>query len=145
MKNILYLVAVDGSECSLRAADRAVSLAKQTHASVTFLTVKDWSYLQPMMLDGTAPIVLDQATEEQNTRTNVLLPLLDKYQDTDLDIKTELIWGDPSSEIEEKIKELRASMLFIGRQGRSRIADILLGSVANKLAHQADVPIVLVP
>jgi|TARA_R110000803_G_scaffold136893_1_gene203939 nucleotide-binding universal stress UspA family protein len=145
VKNILYLVAVDGSDCSLRAADRAVNLAKQTHASVTFLTVKDWSYLQPMVLEGAAPIILDQAAEELHTRTHVLVPLIEKYQDSDLEIKAELVWGDPSSEIQTKIKELRANMLFIGRQGRSRIADILLGSIANKLAHQADIPIVLVP
>jgi nucleotide-binding universal stress UspA family protein len=36
-------------------------------------------------------------------------------------------------------------MLFVGRQGRSQIVDLLLGSVANKLAHHVGIPIVLVP
>jgi len=145
MKKLLYLVAVDGSEWSQRAVERAVQLAMQTNASVTLLTVKDWSYLQPMILEGVAPRVIDQAAEEQNTRDNVLAPLIEKYSHLDVEMSAELLWGDPSVVIREQIKALHANMLFVGRQGRSRLADILLGSVANKLAHQAGIPIVLVP
>ena len=145
MKNIIYLVAVDGSEWSERAADRAVNLALQTNATVALLTVKDWSYLQPMILDGVAPKIRDQAAEEQATINSVLVPLMEKYSELDVKITSELLWGDPAVVIREHIKALHANMLFVGRQGRSRFADILLGSVANKLAHQAGIPIVLVP
>lgn len=37
---------------------------------------------------------------------------------------------------------MHANMLFIGR---SRVMDMLLGRVANKLAHRVGLPIVLVP
>lgn len=145
MKKPLYLVAVDGSEWSVRAVERAVNLAGQTQATVTLLTVKDWSYLQPMILEGAAPKILDQATEESNARATVLAPLVEKYADSGVEISTELLWGDPAVVIREQIKALHANMVFIGRQGRSRLANILLGSVANKVAHQAGIPIVLVP
>ncbi|MGB1263001.1 MAG: universal stress protein [Cognaticolwellia sp.] len=145
MKKPLYLVAVDGSEWSLRAVERAVKLAAQTKAKVTLLTVKDWSYLQPMLMEGTTPPILDQAEEESNTRRTVLAPLVEKYSDLDVEITTELMWGDPAIVIHKQAKALHANMLFVGRQGRSRLADILLGSVANKLAHQTGIPIVLVP
>ena len=145
MKKPLYLVAVDGSEWSERAVERAINLASKTQARVLLLTVKDWAYLQPMVLEDSAPIILDQATEESNARATVLAPLVEKYRDSNVEISTDLLWGDPAVVIREQIKTLHANMLFVGRQGRSRLADILLGSVANKLAHQAGIPIVLVP
>ncbi|MEX0300669.1 MAG: universal stress protein, partial [Kordiimonas sp.] len=42
-------------------------------------------------------------------------------------------------------KETKANLIFVGRRGRSRIADLVLGSVANSLAHTVGKPIVLVP
>tara|TARA_R110000787_G_scaffold110012_5_gene218638 strand:- start:676 stop:1113 length:438 start_codon:yes stop_codon:yes gene_type:complete len=145
MSKILYLVAVDGSKCSERAVERAIDLANKTQAKVKLLKVMDWSYLQPMVLEGVAPPILNQASEERNAIEKVLTPLLQKHSESGVDITTELIWGDAVTTILEQVKVLHVNMLFVGRQGRSRIADILLGSVANKLAHRAGVPIVLVP
>ena len=145
MKKPLYLVAVDGSQWSLRAIDRAIDLASKTGAKVMLLMVKDWSYLQPVLLEGTSPIILDQTAEDKDTRAKVLLPLVEKYHNVNVEIATDLIWGDPTTVIKEQIKALHVNMLFVGRQGRSRIVDILLGSVANKLAHHVGIPIVLVP
>ena len=145
MKKPLYLVAVDGSQWSLRAVERAIDLASKTGAKVMLLMVKDWSYLQPVLLEGTSPIILDQTAEDKDTRAKVLLPLVEKYHNVNVEIATDLIWGDPATVIKEQIKALHVNMLFVGRQGRSRIVDILLGSVANKLAHHVGIPIVLVP
>ncbi|TWX69264.1 universal stress protein [Colwellia sp. C1TZA3] len=145
MKKPLYLVAVDGSKWSLRAIDRAVDLASKTDAKVMLLMVKDYSYLQPVLLEGTSPVILDQTAEETDTRTKVLIPLVEKYHKINVEITAELIWGDPATVIQKKIKALHVNMLFVGRRGRSRIVDLLLGSVANKLAHHVGVPIVLVP
>ena len=45
----------------------------------------------------------------------------------------------------ERQKKKKASMVVVGRRGRSSIADLVLGSVANSLAHTLGVPVVLVP
>ena len=145
MKKPLYLVAVDGSQWSLRAVERAIDLASKTGAKVMLLMVKDWSYLQPVLLEGTSPIIVDQTAEENDTRAKVLVPLVEKYHNVNVEISTDLIWGDPTTVIKAQIKALHVNMLFVGRQGRSQIVDILLGSVANKLAHHVGIPIVLVP
>jgi len=145
MSKAMYLVAVDGSEWSLRATKQAVKLAKLTGAKVKIITVVDWLYLQPIVIEGVAPPVLDKASEEKRIQTTILAPLKDKYKDTDLKLTTELLWGDPVEVIQEQVKEVHANMLFIGRRGRSRVIDMLLGSVANKLAHRVGLPIVLVP
>jgi len=145
MTKPLYMVAVDGSECSDRATERAINLAKTNNAKVKLITVMDWSYFPPMVMEGSAPPLLDKGTEEKNTINRVLTPLIEKYGSSGVELNSELIWGDPSEEILDKVKSEHANMLFVGRQGRSRVIDLLIGSVANKLAHRIGIPLVLVP
>ncbi len=145
MSKPLYLVAVDGGEWGERAADRAIHLAEKTHAKVELVSVIDWPHLHPMIIEGVDPPVLDKEAEEINLRANVLTPLLEKYNNLTLDIATKILWGDPVVQLKEQVKDSHAVMLFVGRQGRSRVVDTLFGSVANELAHSVGVPIVLVP
>jgi nucleotide-binding universal stress UspA family protein len=145
MSKPLYLVAVDGSDWSKRAAERAIHLAQQAKAKVKLVSVLDWAYIQPMAMEGVIPELLDKEAEENNIIDNVLTPIIEKYKDLDVNITAELFWGDPTIVIKDIVKESHAVMLFVGRQGRSRIVDFLLGSVANKLAHSVGIPIVLVP
>lgn len=147
MSDLLYLVAVDGSESAKRAATRAINLAEKCHAKVQILTVMDWSYLQPLMMRDEISMgpVLNKKEEEANIIKRVITPILDEHSDTSVSISSGLIEGDPTEVILEQTKALHANMVFVGRQGRSRIIDMLLGSVANKLAHRIGVPIVLVP
>jgi len=145
MSKLLYLVAVDGSEWANRAAERAVHLAEKTHAKVKFLSVINWPFIQPVTLEGMAPPVLDRGSEERYNKEKVLMPLINKHQDSGVELSAETLWGEPVDVIREQIKQQHANMVFVGRRGRSNLADIILGSVANKLAHCVGIPIVLVP
>lgn len=145
MSKQLYLVAVDGSEWGERAAKHAVFMAKQTGAAVKFVTVIPWSGYQPMTLDEMAHRPIEKALEEQHAQDTVLKPLAAKHADSGVEIETEFHWGDPVEVIRKRVKDLHVSQVYIGRRGRSRISDLLLGSVANKLAHVIGIPIVLVP
>ena len=145
MSKQLYIVAVDGSEWGERAAERAVHLAEQTGARVRLLSVIPWSGFQPMTLDEMAHRPLEKKEEEKTAHDEILQPLVDKYKDSGVDIEGEFYWGHPVEVIRKKIQEEHAHMVFAGRRGRSRIADLVLGSVANSLAHTVGIPIVLVP
>ena len=146
MKNHLYIVGIDGSDWSERAAERAVNLAESTGAKVKLLYVmNDLSGVQPVGIGAIAVPVIDKDQEEKNVIDHVLTPLVAKLASSDVDVDSEFIWGDPAEIIQKQVKDGHANMLFVGRRGRSRFADILLGSVANKLAHSIGVPIVLVP
>ena len=145
MKKLIYLVAVDGSEWSDRAAERAITLAKQTGADVHFATAMHWSKYQPLYVADVAAPPLGKAEQEALERANTLDPLEERYADCGVEISCELFWGHPVEVIHEQAKKKHANMIFVGRRGRSKIADLVLGSVANSLAHTAGVPIVLVP
>lgn len=141
----LYLVAVDGSEWGNRAAGHAVRLAKQTGAKVRFITAIPWSGYMPMTLDEMAHRPVEKLEEEKTATEKVLAPLMKEHGDSGVDISSEFSWGHPVDLIRDAAKKEKAAMVFVGRRGRSRIADLVLGSVANSLAHTLGVPIVLVP
>ena len=145
MKKHLYIVGLDGSEWSERAAKRAINLASQTGACVELVYVLDVARLQPMVVEGVAPPLMNARDEEGIANETVIDPIKDKYKALDVELSSVLVWGDPVDVIHDRIKSERANMVFVGRRGRSRFADLLLGSVANKLAHCTGVPIVLVP
>jgi nucleotide-binding universal stress UspA family protein len=145
MNKHLYLVGIDGSEWSLRAAERAINLAKRADARVKLVYVLDWQPVQPMVVEGIVLPPFDVKKEESYAQKNVISPLIEKYNHLSVELNGELIWGDPVDVLLAQVQEQHANMLFVGRRGRSRFADLLLGSVSNKLAHCIGIPIVLVP
>lgn len=145
MSKQFYLVAVDGSEWGNRAADQAVFMAKQSDAEVRLITVVPWSGYQPLTLDEVAHRTVNKKEEEEQAQNNILRPIKEKHQDSGIKITTEYHWGNPVEVIHKRAKDTKANLIFVGRRGRSRIADLVLGSVANSLAHTVGKPIVLVP
>jgi len=146
MKKFSYVVAVDGSEWSDRAAERAITLAAQTGAQVHFITALQWGNYQPLYVgDFTTQPILEKEEEEEAVRAHILTPLEERYADSGVTIKSDLYWGNPAEVVKKQAKKEHANMIFVGRRGRSKIADLFVGSVANSLAHTAGVPIVLVP
>lgn len=145
MSRIVYLVAVDGSEWSDRAAVRAVALAAKTGAEVHFITVVPWSGYQPLTLEELATRPLDKKKEESEAHKDILDPLVERFAGSGVKVTVELFWGNPSEVIHEQAKKEHVNMIFVGRKGRSKVLNLIVGSVANSLAHTAGAPIVLVP
>ena len=145
MKKHLYFVAVDGSEWSERAADKAVSLANKTGAKVCLFCVMNWSGFQPVGMGEAINRPLEKVEEERITKEEILDPLMKKYSDSSVDVSCDYTWGHPVEVIHQEVKDRHAEMVFAGRRGRSRVADLMLGSVSNSLAHAIGVPLVLVP
>ena len=145
MSKHVYLVGVDGSEWSERALERAVDLAKQTGADLELAFVIGWSILEPVFVDGGNVVPELKFDEEERAKREIVDPLVSKYKDSGVNISVEYHWGDAAHILHKMSKRKHANMVFVGRKGRSRIADLFMGSVANKLAHTIGVPLVLVP
>ena|SRR5437867_1727211 len=52
--------------------------------------------------------------------------------------------GDPAEIIAHFAREKKCDEIVVGTRGASRIADVITGSVASRVSHLADVPVVLV-
>lgn len=144
-KKRLFLVAVDGSEWSERATMRAVNLAAEIGAKVKLVTVIPWSGYSPISIEELASRPIAKKEEEQHARNKILNPLVEANAEKGVEISTHFDWGSPVEVIQRLAREDHANMVFVGRRGRSKLTDLILGSVANSLAHSLGVPIVLVP
>ena len=65
--------------------------------------------------------------------------------DSDADVATELVSGPPLRVLESVIDREGATLVVVGRHGRSRAAGIALGSVATHLVHEAPCSVLVTP
>jgi nucleotide-binding universal stress UspA family protein len=61
------------------------------------------------------------------------------------DVRCEIIYGSPVTEILKRAREDGASLIVMGSQGRGHISELFLGSVSHNVARHAEVPVLLVP
>jgi nucleotide-binding universal stress UspA family protein len=78
-------------------------------------------------------------------RTEVLDPLAEEFTDAEcaVDLIEEI--GDPASVLLRIAENLGADVLVVGRRGSSLVERLMLGSVADRLAHEATCPVLIVP
>lgn len=60
-------------------------------------------------------------------------------------LETRVLDGDPRRAIIEEAKREHADLIVIGKRGRNRIQEFLLGSTAEAIARDAHCPVLLVP
>lgn len=155
MANIDHiLIATDGSEGSLAAADFAGDLARDVGARVTVLYVLADDLVMPhawgpATFPETAPFGSMSIEEirkmlEDRAKANELPETAAKLGKLDEDPELELCWGHPAQEICRYAEERDADLIVIGSHGRSGIGRLLLGSVSHAVANQAPCPVTIV-
>lgn len=137
------VAAVDGSEQSMVAARTAVEIARDSGARLIFVTVvrppEGWWGLEGA---PPSPEVLAEAIAEGGRELNNLIGTLDT-DGIQVDTSEEL--GDPASKIIEVVEANNADLLVVGRRGAGLVERVMLGSVADRLAHHAPCPLLIVP
>lgn len=138
------LVAVDGSKHSRRAAQFAHQLAAQTGAKLCLLFVVEPPRVIPIApLDSFAitPHVLSPA------ETVAVSKLLDEIA-ADLPrakVDKQVVVGAPAPTIIEQAQEQNADLIVVGARGLGPGGRWLLGSVSDRVVHQAGRPVTVVP
>jgi nucleotide-binding universal stress UspA family protein len=138
------VAAVDGSDSSLRAARAAIELARSSQGEVTLITVVRppegyWG------IDGAPPSPEAMAAAIVRARTEVLDAALKELETDGLTVNTVEEIGDPATSILNHCAEAGATVLFVGRRGSGFVERLMLGSVADRLAHNSPCPVVIVP
>ena len=62
----------------------------------------------------------------------------------DLSVTTQLLDGDPARELLRLAREGDFDVIVMGSRGRGRVTAALLGSVSNRVMHDADVPVIVI-
>jgi len=140
-----FVVGIDESKDSLRAAEFAVSIAKTTDVSIHIIHVLEWSpysFLTPSELDERHK---RRGEELERANTALVDPMIKKLETTDHEITGIVKYGAIAETISEYCDEIGADQIFIARSGDSRIATRVFGSVPSTLVQIAKVPVTVVP
>lgn len=136
MKKIL--VPIDGSDCSMRALDRARQLGELDAAEITLLTIVDsgrfigLDFKQGMINTGIemAEDLLKKATD-----------FLGEYQ---YGVKSTHRVGDVADEIITMAEKEDFDLIVIGSRGLGTFKRAMLGGVSHKVISHADTSVMVV-
>lgn len=139
------LVPVDGSEISMKAARAALELAEKFDAKMTLLHVISRSVGSVAGMPEALPVVTEAMIKEwQENGDMVLKNTLEFIGSTDVEVETELIWGSPAPYVCDKAKNEDYDIIVVGSHGYGGWREWLLGSVSNRIVHQAACPVLIV-
>jgi nucleotide-binding universal stress UspA family protein len=129
------LVPTDFEDASTEALSQARELAKTLELEVVLLHV----YSVPATLyPGIAPITGPGLSEEIRVAATETLA---RFAAEHGNLRTILRCGDPTTETLAVIEELQPEMVVMGTHGRTGLAHLLLGSVAENVVRKSPVPV----
>lgn len=144
------LVPVDFSECGARALELALSLARCHGAKLTLVHVSPLPPNLPVDMRLTPPgeqgsmRIDDYMREGAQTRLD---RIADPLRGREIDVQT-LAVITPSSDIADEllgvVTRLGVDAIVVGTHGRTGLAHLFLGSVAEKIIRRASVPVITI-
>lgn len=138
------LVPVDFSDDSRQAAQLALQIEPQ--AEITFLHAYDVMFASKLSYAGVSQDAIDRYRIK--THQEALLAL-NKFID-DLDtprrhIMRDVVLGHPSAIVRDYAEKRQTDLIVIGKHGRSRIEELIVGSVTRDTIHWTKCDIMVVP
>lgn len=149
------LVAIDGSEHSIKAADLALEMAKKESISaqkigseLTALTVLDVSKPRKFLSSFIAAPTygLRELEEERNAAKHWMDAVRKKAEERKIPFRSEIIEGLVSAEatIVDYAESHQIDLIVVGTRGRTGFSKVLLGSVASRVVEYAHCSVVVV-
>lgn len=149
------LVAIDGSELSMKAVDLALEMAKKESISpqkigseLTALTVLDVSKPRRFLSSFIAAPTygLRELEEERNAAKDWMDAVQKKAEERNIRFRSEIIEGLVSAEatIVDYAESHQIDLIVVGTRGRTGFSKVLLGSVASRVVEYAHCSVIVV-
>jgi nucleotide-binding universal stress UspA family protein len=133
------LLSYDGSEHSRKAAKLAGDLARhQPESMLTIVCVTD-----PIPREFQEPY-RNELIVERTVAGDQLIDEAIKLAGEDLNLRRELLFGDPAEAIIEVAETRQCDLIVMGTRGRGRLSSLLLGSQTQKVISLAHCPVLAV-
>ncbi len=133
------LLAWDGSEHSVRAANKAIEIATCTKDSeVVVVYVKDTDKSKSEVLQNWNSIEITSPKEERIKHIDKLA------KESNIHYKVELLHGEPGQAIVEYANKHKFDVVVVGSRGLNALQEMVLGSVSHKIAKRANCPVMIV-
>ena len=149
------LVAIDGSEHSMKAVDLALEMAGKESLSpqkigseLTALTVLDVSRPRRFLSSFIAAPTygLRELEEERNAAKHWMDAVRKKAEEKKIPFRSEIIEGLVSAEatIVDYAESHQIDLIVVGTRGRTGFSKVLLGSVASRVVEYAHCSVIVV-
>ncbi|MFC0472350.1 universal stress protein [Halalkalibacter kiskunsagensis] len=132
------VVAIDGSVQSLRAADRAIELAKISRAYVYVVYAVDSTTSKADVLSTWNSLGI---TQERKKKFKSVEQCAEKEG---VSYEVKIIRGEPANAIVNFAQEVEANLIVIGSRGLSQLQQLVLGSVSHKVLKRATCPVLVI-
>lgn len=123
-----------GAEAAFRLAE---ALARDGSAELVVLHVAEPAIMA--FGEGVVPPVPDDYLEQLRHKLGQL-----RSRDPQVRVRYLLIEGNPSWDIRRIAQELKADLIVMGTHGRTGLARLLMGSVAEQVVRKASCPVLTV-
>lgn len=134
--------AIDFAEPSRVAMVQAVELAKRFDAQLTVVHV----LVRPPSAESDVLVSSRGVAAIEAEKAEELLAVwrADAERRGGRPVRARVLWGEPAAEIVRHAREERCDLLVLGTHGRSGVARVVLGSVAERVARQSPCPVLVV-
>lgn len=137
MKATQILCPVDFSEHSEFALNYATQLAKESGAVLHLVHVHEDALPYDTGFGGYIPAPTDMgAVEAELKRVKPSAP--------DVSYQHAILVGDPATALVDYASEHKCDLIVLGTHGRTGLARLLMGSVAEAVVRRADCPVISV-
>ena len=133
------LLAADGSENSLRAANEAIKISKLS-------TPKHLEIACVIKFDDSKTQILHSTSESElkNIRQQKLQPIEQLFQAEKLDYSIKFLHGEPGPALVKYANNEKFDIVIIGSRGLNTLQEMVLGSVSHKVAKHVLCPVLIV-
>jgi nucleotide-binding universal stress UspA family protein len=151
------LVAIDGSEKSIEALDKALEIGKKMGSEIELLHVIEPINLPYVMyphamnpganVDPASPGWVSDYYESYRKENKKMLQKI--FEDTrkkhpNLSLSKKLVEGLPATEIVNEAKEGDFDLITVGARGLGFVEELLLGSTSNLVVDKSPIPVLVV-
>jgi nucleotide-binding universal stress UspA family protein len=129
------LVTLDGTPTDRAIIDHVKELAKLLHSRLVLLHVADGWAARTYGRDAVSREISDDTVYLQKIRAEL--------QSEGIATEAELAYGEPAKEIIKWVKQKGCDLVAMSTHGHRFLADMFLGTTANKVQHSVSVPVLL--
>ena len=135
------VVATDFSDIADKALASAADLARQLGASLHVLHIVQ---IHPTNMPESGNVNIEELEAlEEKSAADSLKSTIDTLA-ADVDVSTYIVHGDPATQVNQLAADKNADLIVIGTHGRSGISRLIMGSVAESVLKQSDIPVMCV-
>ena len=134
-KNGNILVPFDNSQNSIRALNKAITLANLANAKITLVHVINYHKIIAKIVAPYKGTLIDHIGK--------FMTKAERYA-SHLDVDKKILYGNVAEELLKLMNKKKFDLVIVGRRGTSHLTGPSLGSISNALVQHSKIPVLVV-